>query len=171
MMRRGAAAAPRSGPEPSQPGVCSPAGTGWHLQHSGLADTLPSPASRNLPSCFPTLTHHAGMWQVSWLRAEGAEAPGVGSQFSCGLQDALAAPQIITGISIKVTTQPSHATTELRGQLHQDPSPWWQAAWLKVMPQALIWARRPRVCFTTTRYQPTRRCGYLFCGGMIGDDK
>ena len=126
MMRRAAAAAPHSGPEPNQPGVRSSAGTGWHLQHSGPADTLPSPASGNLPSCFPARTHRAGVWQVSWLRTEGAEAPGVGGQFSCGLQDALAAPQIITGISIKVTTQPSHATTELRGQLHQDLSPWWQ---------------------------------------------
>lgn len=65
------------------------------------------------------------MWQVSWLRAQGIEAPGMRSQFCCGLQDSLATPQIITGITIKVSAQPGHTTMEVGGQLYQHPGAWW----------------------------------------------
>lgn len=65
------------------------------------------------------------MWQVPWLRAQGIETPGVGSQLCRGLQDSLPAPQVITDIIIEVSTQPSHTTMEVRGQLYQDPSAWW----------------------------------------------
>lgn len=42
-------------------------------------------------------------------------------QLSSGLQGSLAAPQVVTGIAIKVSTQPSHRATELWEQLYQDP--------------------------------------------------
>ena len=48
----------------------------------------------------------------------------MGGQFSCGLQDPLAAPKVVTGISIEVSTQASHPAAELGGQLHQDPGAW-----------------------------------------------
>lgn len=54
--------------------------------------------------------------------------PGVGSQLSCGFQDPLAAPQVITGISIKVPAQTRHTAPEVRGQLHQDPGAWAEGA-------------------------------------------
>lgn len=47
------------------------------------------------------------------------------SQFCCGLQDSLATPQIITGITIKVSAQPGHTTMEVGGQLYQHPGAWW----------------------------------------------
>lgn len=49
----------------------------------------------------------------------------MGSQLCRGLQDSLPAPQVITDITIEVSTQPSHTTVEVRGQLYQDPSAWW----------------------------------------------
>ena len=53
------------------------------------------------------------MWQVPGLGAERAEAPGVGRQLSRGLQDSLAAPQVVTGIpnqSLHTTPHHGHGT-------------------------------------------------------------
>lgn len=132
--QRGAAASPRSGHGPSWPGGRSPVGTGpWTSQ---TPPTAPRPAPQVAcsspdpltPFPLPAHAHGAGVWQVSWLGAERTQVPGVGSQLSSGFQDALAAPQVVTGISIKISTQPRHATVELRGQLHQDPGAWAEGA-------------------------------------------
>lgn len=62
----------------------------------------------------------------------------MGGQLSSGFQDALAAPQVVTGISIKISTQPRHAAVELRGQPHQDPGAWAEgAAWWSNDPMGL----------------------------------
>ena len=130
--QRVAAALPRSGRGPSRHGAHSPAGMPpWTsqtpVQHP-TSGTTPHPGFRLLPpSTFPrspTHPHGTGVQQVPWLRAERTEAPGVGSQFSGGLQDPLAAPEVVTGVSIEVSTQASHPAAELGGQLHQDPGTW-----------------------------------------------
>lgn len=136
--QRATAAAPRSGREPSRPGGRSPAGTAPWTSQTPSASTQPldpplppCPAdfcSCPLPSPHPTHAHGAGVWQVSRLRAERIQVPGVGSQLSGGLQDPLAAPQVITGISIEVPAQTRHTAPEVRGQLHQDPGAWAEGA-------------------------------------------
>lgn len=124
--QRAAAALARSGREPSWPGGRSPAGTApWtsqtQMQHPASGTPPGFCSCSHLPSPFPAHAHSTGVWQVPWLGTERTEAPGVGSQLSCGLQDSLAAPKVVTGISIKVSTQPSHTASKLRGQLQQDP--------------------------------------------------
>ena len=130
--QRAAAAPPRSERGPSRPGGRSPAGMPpWTSQtppQHPASGTTPHPGFQQLPpSTLPPLSSHphgTGVWQVPWLWAERTEAPGVGGQFSCGLQDPLAAPKVVTGVSIEVSTQASHPAAELGGQLHQDPGAW-----------------------------------------------
>lgn len=78
---------------------------------------LPLSPSYDTPTSLwlPCPAHCTGMWQVSRLRAQGIETPGMGGKLCGGLQDSLAAPQVITGITIKVSTQPSHMTLEVGG--------------------------------------------------------
>lgn len=45
----------------------------------------------------------------------------MGSKLCCGLQNPLAAPQVVTGITIEVSTQPSHTAVEVGGQPYQHP--------------------------------------------------
>lgn len=49
----------------------------------------------------------------------------MGRELCCGLQNSLAAPQVVTGITIEVSTQPRHTTVEVGGQLYQHPGAWW----------------------------------------------
>lgn len=149
MGQRVAAISPHSGPGPSLPDGHSPATQGASV---GLFSpslslcfsswSLPLSAITPLtPSWLSCPAHHTGVWEISWLRAQWVEAPGMGSQLCCGLQDSLAAPQVIAGITIKVSTQPSHTTMEVGGQLYQDPSAWWHEKKCDFQGPQLGWDR------------------------------
>lgn len=119
MTQRSASISPHSGPEPSSPGGCSPTA-------QGASVNLPRPSTHTPTSLsLPRPAHRTGVRHVSWLGAQGIETPGMGSELCSGLQNSLAAPQVVTGITIEVSTQPSHTTVEVGGQLYQHPGAWW----------------------------------------------
>lgn len=58
------------------------------------------------------------------LWAEQAEAPGVGEEVGTGLQDPLAAAEIVLGVAVEVPTQPSHSAPVPRLQPDINPRTW-----------------------------------------------
>jgi hypothetical protein len=123
--QRVAAASPHTGTGPRLHDERSPTTQGTSpTLCDGWIPPQPSPLAPHLPSGHPAPAHSAGVRQVSWLRAERTEAPRVGGQLRCGLQDSLAVPQVITGITVKISAQPSHTATEVGRQLYLYPGAW-----------------------------------------------